>query len=149
MPILLEDDHMCYVCGKDNVHGLRLIFDHKPGLLRSSVVFSKQHQGYKNIVHGGLLATVLDEMIVNLCWKEGLPAVTAELTVRLKKPTKVGQEVLLEGHLGNKRGRVLMGSSFAKNERGELLAAATATCITLGGNPKPKRGKLEPTHKSS
>ncbi len=81
---------------------------------------------------------VLDEMMVNLAWKEGVPAVTVELTVRLKKAAKIGQKVLLEGHLGEGNGRVLKARSEARTETGELLATATASCILIRQkNDKP------------
>ena len=89
MPIKLEDDHMCYVCGQKNPQGLKLKFDRpRKGHLTAEVVFAKHHQGFKNIVHGGMIAMVLDEMIVNLAWKEGIPAVTGELVFGSKNPLK-------------------------------------------------------------
>lgn len=129
----LQDDQMCYVCGPKNTAGLRLQFEHpKAGYLASSIVFEKHHQGYKNIVHGGLIATVLDEMMVNLCWKEDKPVVTAELTVRLKKPAKVGQMIMLEGCIREEKGRAIYTSATAKDgDSGELLAEADAVCIRI------------------
>jgi acyl-coenzyme A thioesterase PaaI-like protein len=136
MPLKLEDDQMCYVCGSKNTLGLKLHFEHpQKGLLKSTVTFSKAHQGFKGIVHGGMMAMVLDEMMVNLAWKEGIPAVTVELNIRLKKAAKIGEKVLLEGRLGKGRGRVLHASSEAKNEKGEALASATATCILIRQKP--------------
>lgn len=123
---------MCYACGHENARGLKMRFEHpEKGILRSSIVFSKEHQGYKGVVHGGMLALVLDEMMVNLAWKEGLGAVTAELTVRLKKPTRVGETVRLEGRLDKAEGRLIRASAEAKNDAGELLASATAVCIRV------------------
>jgi len=133
MPLELEDDQMCYVCGSKNPFGLKLRFDHpEKGLLRSEVVFSKEHQGFKGVLHGGMMAMVLDEMMVNLAWTEGIPAVTVELNVRLKKAAKIGEKVLLEGHFEKgEEGRVLHARAEAKNEKGEVLANATATCIVI------------------
>ena len=132
MPLKLEDDQMCYVCGSNNPSGLKLRFEHhKKGLLKAEVTFSKDHQGFKDIVHGGMLATVLDEMMVNLAWKEGKPAVTAELTVRFKKPAKTGHKILLEGRIDREEGRAIYAHSIAKDEHGELLAQATATCLLI------------------
>ena len=136
MNLKLEDDQMCYVCGSKNPLGLKLHFEYpQKGLLKSTVVFSKEHQGFKGIAHGGMMAMVLDEMMVNLAWKEGIPAVTVELNVRLKKAAKIGQKVLLEGRLEKGQGRVLYASSEAKNEKGEVLANATATCILVSQKP--------------
>jgi len=134
VPLELTDDRMCYICGKDNPHGFRLDFEHpEKGLLRARVVFRKEHQGYKDIVHGGLVAAVLDEMMVNLAWVEGLPAVTAEITVRLKKPVRVGRPVLFEGRFDKVGPRAIRASASARDEgsRGELLATAESVCVRV------------------
>lgn len=123
---------MCYVCGKDNPAGFKLHFEHPhKGLLKATVTFKKEHQGYKNIVHGGLLATLLDEMMVNLAWKEGSPVVSAELNVRLKKPCPVGEPVYLEGKIEKDGGRAIYASAAARDAGGELYATATATCLRV------------------
>jgi acyl-coenzyme A thioesterase PaaI-like protein len=123
---------MCYACGSKNAAGLRMAFEHpEKHLLTSKVIFEKHHQGYKDIVHGGLMATVLDEMMVNLCWKEKTPAVTAELKVRLKKPAKVGQTIRFEGRIREEKGRAIYTTAEARDESGELLAEADAVCIKI------------------
>jgi acyl-coenzyme A thioesterase PaaI-like protein len=132
MSMELADDRMCYGCGILNEHGLKMKFEHpRKGLLRSTILFGKQHQGFKDIVHGGMIGLVLDEMMVNLAWKDGMPAVTAELTVRLKKATPVGQKVLLEAQIDREEPRALYARATDKNESGELLASATAACIRI------------------
>lgn len=134
----LEDDQMCYVCGKDNPEGFRLKFSHpRKGRLTSELTFRKEHQGYKNIVHGGMIATVLDEIMANLAWLEGKPAVTVELAVRLKKAVPVGRKVLLEGILEKEKGRVLYLKASAKGRKGELYATARAKCLRM---PPPPAG---------
>ncbi len=131
-PLTLEDDHYCYVCGKDNPHGFRLDFQHpEKGRLTAEAVFKKEHQGYKGVVHGGLVGTLLDEMMVNLAWIEGNPVVTAELTLRLKKPVRTGEKILLEGRIEREEGRALYASATATDARGTLLASAAATCLRL------------------
>ncbi len=123
---------MCFACGPKNVHGLRLQFEHpQPGLLLSSVIFDKRYQGYKNIVHGGLMATVLDEMMVNLAWIEKKQAVTAQLNVSLKKAAKVGESILLEGRITKEKGRVIHTHAVAKNKKGEVLAEAEGVCVRI------------------
>ncbi len=132
MSLDLQDDHMCYVCGKDNPQGFRLTFKQPAkGVLTAEVVFSKEHQGYRDIVHGGMVSMLLDEMMVNAAWLGGTPAVTAELNVRLKKPTKVGERVLLEGRIDREETRLLHTSATARRENGELLASATAVCMRI------------------
>jgi acyl-coenzyme A thioesterase PaaI-like protein len=137
MPLELEDDFMCYVCGKENGRGLHLRFEHpEKGKLTAKIVFEKHHQGFKNIVHGGMMAMVLDEMMVNLAWKEGIPAVTGELTVRLKKAAKIGETIHLEGRIEKEEGRLVYASSKALDASGQLLASAKATCVRIKGGDK-------------
>lgn len=123
---------MCFVCGKENVLGLHLKFEHPAsGRLTATVRFAKEHQGYKDIVHGGLMTTVLDEMMVNLAWAEKKPCVTAEITVRLKKAARIGEDIFLEGRLDKEEGKLLFASAEARNEAGETLATATAKCLRI------------------
>lgn len=123
---------MCYVCGKNNAEGLKLTFEHpEKGILKATIVFEKRHQGFKNIVHGGMMAMVLDEMMVNLAWKEGIPAVSAEFTIRLKKAAKIGEKITLEGRIDKNEGRALYTSALAKNKEGEVLASAKGTCLRI------------------
>ncbi len=132
MKLDLEDDRMCYVCGPKNPHGFKLSFEHpQKGLLKAQVIFSKEHQGFKNIVHGGMLGMLLDEMVVNLAWIEKIPAVTAQLNVRLKKPVTVGETVFLEGRLTGIEAKLVRGEAVAKNLGGEVLAKAEVTCIRI------------------
>ena len=132
MSLRLEDDHMCYACGSENKLGLRLKFQRpEKGRLLSEVVFSKEHQGFKDIVHGGMMGLVLDEIMLNLVWIEGGLAVTGELALRLKKPARVGERVLLEGRVDKDDGRIVYTSATAKTPGGELLATAKASCVKI------------------
>lgn len=134
MPVkpVLEDNQYCFVCGTRNPLGFKLKFDHpEKGLLRANLSFKPEHQGYRGIVHGGLVGTVLDEMMVNLAWIEKTPAVTAELTTRILKPVPVGELIQLEGRLDKNAGRVLYMRAEARSKDGVLLAEAKASCIRI------------------
>ena len=60
----LEDDHYCFVCGEENPSGLHLKFSANKGKIQTEFIPRKIHQGYKNIVHGGIISTLLDEAMV-------------------------------------------------------------------------------------
>ncbi len=144
MKLTLQDDKMCYVCGTDNPQGFKLKFSHpEKALLKSEVVFSKEHQGFKGIVHGGMIGMLLDEMVVNLAWIEQMPAVTAQLNVRLKKAARVGEKIYLEGRIKSIEPKLLTGEATAKNSGGEILAKADVTCLRI---PAP-HNTLAPTLK--
>ncbi len=82
----LEDNKKCFVCGSENKHGLGLKFViDENNIMQTEFVPLEQHQGFKGIMHGGLIGLILDEVVVNLAWKLGKNAVSAELNIRLKR----------------------------------------------------------------
>ncbi|HSQ59356.1 MAG TPA: PaaI family thioesterase, partial [Acidobacteriota bacterium] len=70
--IVLDDDAYCFCCGPENPIGLKLTFEEtSEGRMRTLWTPRKEHQGFKDIVHGGLVATVLDEVMVRLLYLRG------------------------------------------------------------------------------
>ena len=60
----LEDDKHCFVCGEKNPNGLNLTFSFREGKVVTEFILHKTYQGYKDIVHGGIISTLLDESMV-------------------------------------------------------------------------------------
>ena len=56
-------DTLCFACGRDNAHGLQMIFESNGEKLRSTVTIPEHHRGWSNLVHGGILAT-----LIGLAW---------------------------------------------------------------------------------
>ena len=56
----------CLVCGRDNPHGLHLSLHVDPdsGIVTVDFIPLAEHIGFEGIIHGGVLATVLDEAMV-------------------------------------------------------------------------------------
>ena len=75
----LEDDGHCFACGKKNPGGLQLDFTSSNGKTAAEFLPKKEHQGFKDLVHGGIIATILDEAMVKAVLSTGVQAVTAEL----------------------------------------------------------------------
>ena len=134
MPVpQLTDDQMCFGCGSRNPRGLKLSFevDKKSTALRCTWTPGKEYQGYADIVHGGVLGVVLDEVMGNLLYLNGRPAVTAEMTVRFHKPAHVGKPLRFEAHLGSIDGRRIQMEADAKTESGVLVASAQAKFVSM------------------
>jgi acyl-coenzyme A thioesterase PaaI-like protein len=130
--IKLEDDRWCFACGEKNPHGLKLGFElDSAKALHTSFTFGKEHQGYKDIVHGGLVGLILDEVMLNLAWRLGLKAVTANLEMRFKRAVRVGETVKFRGWIAEKRKRILTAGAEAHDLKGGLIATAKAKCIVL------------------
>lgn len=125
-----EDDRGCYACGERNPEGLRLAFDldRAARTLSTEVVFRDAHQGWRGVVHGGFLGLVLDELMVNLAVLLGLGAVTAEMSLRLRRPARVGVLTRGTARLGETRGRLVLASADLLQD-GEAVASATGKLL--------------------
>jgi hypothetical protein len=82
-----RDDRVCFVCGEKNPFGLklRIRMDAERGESTAEVTFRDDFQGWAGIVHGGLVATVLDEALVYAAAAKGLRCVTGEITARYNR----------------------------------------------------------------
>lgn len=132
--ISLEDDAMCFCCGPKNPIGLKLEFEETAeGRMRTIWTPRKEHQGFKDIVHGGLVATVLDEVMVRLLYIRGIQAVTAGMETRLSSPVRWGNAYRFEGWIVQDRGRVVITEAEAVEvESGRRVAWCKATCMRTG-----------------
>jgi len=130
----LEDDAMCFCCGAKNPIGLRLHFEEtSDGRMRTIWTPRKEHQGFKDIVHGGLVATVLDEVMVRLLYLRGIEAVTAGMETKLIRPLQWGTPYRFEGWIVRDRGRAVITEAEAfEGSSGERVAWGKATCIRVG-----------------
>ena len=125
---------MCFCCGAKNPIGLKLEFEDTPeGRMRTIWTPRREHQGFKDIVHGGLVATVLDEVMVRLLYLRGIEAVTAGMETKLIRPLRWGRAYRFEGWIVQDRGRAVITESEAfEVETGERVAWGKATCMRIG-----------------
>lgn len=132
--LTLTDDQMCFGCGSLNPRGLRLhfTFDSKKKSLKSRWTPSKEFQGYQDILHGGILGLILDEVMGNLLWKLKRPSVTAALEVRFLYPAKVDEPIHFEAHISSQERRVTRMQAKAATPAGKVIARASATYVQLG-----------------
>jgi len=127
-----RDDGMCFVCGPKNPIGLKLQFTLTPErTLQTTFIPQKVHQGYADVVHGGIVATILDEVMVNLPNRLGQKAVTARLAVSLKKPALVGQPLTFQARIVKETRRTIEADATARREDGTLVAEASGTLMKM------------------
>jgi len=128
-----SDDQNCFVCGKKNAAGLQLEFQQNPrsGEIEVQVVFPARLQGWQNTVHGGLLATVLDETMIKAAAAAGIKTVTAEISVKYKKPALTGSTFLASGKILETRGRIITAESRICDSSGTIYAQASGKLFKI------------------
>lgn len=129
----LPHTHSCFVCGESNPQGLRLRFETDGHIVQARFRPRPEHVGFKNVVHGGLIATVLDEIMVWACAVQTRQfAFCAELNMRFINPLPPGVEVIVTGELtANRKGRIFEAKSTARTGSGQSLAEATGKYLPL------------------
>ncbi len=119
----LKDNQRCYVCGKDNPDGLqvRFVIDHTARTITGRFTPRREHEGWEGIVHGGIIAALMDEAMVKLAAHLGGPAVSAELTVKFKAPVASGEELVVTGKMVKDAHRLIEAEATVK--KGPIVVA--------------------------
>jgi uncharacterized protein (TIGR00369 family) len=125
-PSLMVDDGMCFACGERNTKGLNLKFTVFPQKRRieTSVTLSSEFQGWKGIVHGGIITTILDELMAKIIWELGMRAVTAALEVRFKNTARISEEIRAMGEVMRIEKRLIFAQAQALKGDGTIIAEA-------------------------
>jgi uncharacterized protein (TIGR00369 family) len=112
---------------------LRLAFAHEQGRVSTRFQFRPEHVGFKQTIHGGLIATVLDEAMVWACGVgAGQFAYSAEMTVRYLKPVRPNEPLVAVGEVvSNRRNRLFEVRGELRNDQAQLLAAATGKYLPV------------------
>ncbi len=132
-PAPVERDRLCFCCGSDNERGLRLVITYpEKGSAETSLAVPTWFSGWRNMTHGGLLATLLDEIMAHACVGIAKHAVTAEITVRYHRPVETGAPIRAVGRVEEHRGRVLQTRGWIYDAGGAVVAEGSARFITAG-----------------
>ena len=124
----------CFVCGKENRHGLRLRFFAHQHSVRGTFRPRDSLCGYPGIVHGGILASVADEVMWwAASWKSGASCVTVELNVKYLKPAPTDQEFELTAHVKAEKKRIVEVEGEVRDREGHVYAAAWGKYLIFSG----------------
>jgi acyl-coenzyme A thioesterase PaaI-like protein len=108
--------------------------------VRTTYVIAERFQGFAGIAHGGILATILDECMVNTVWLRGGTAVTARLEVRLRHPVSVGERVTFRAEVVRESSRRFEVTSHAALDDGTVIADGRALLVKVGSKAKELLG---------
>lgn len=113
----IPDYKKCFVCGKENEFGLGLSFENLGTEVRTSWIPRKEHCGYENVVHGGIISAVLDEIMGWTAWGQYKKFYwTVEITIRFHKPILAGEKYIAVA-------RLIESSRKIYTAEGEIISA--------------------------
>ena len=136
-PTALDDALNCFVCGPNNRHGLGVTFSLDGEVCRGRFTAEDHHCGFDGITHGGIIFSLLDDVMANCLYLRGLRCFTGKADIRFRQPLPTGQEVVLEGRILKQKRKLAVIESCAKRaDNNEIVAECTATFM-IETEPSP------------
>jgi uncharacterized protein (TIGR00369 family) len=123
----------CYGCGVDNPDGMRLEFnvDADKREARGTFNIDERYQGPPSFVHGGIIATLVDEAMAKLNKPDGIVGVTAELSVEYLKPVPLRDSIIVEARSSEQRGRHYWRECTIRDSKGTLLVRGRGRFVKI------------------
>ncbi len=126
---------MCFGCGKKNPLGLRLKFRRDGGGVRTEFTPGEYYQSWTNIVHGGIITTILDEAMGHATLMSGhFGFLTASIQINLKRPAYVNSKLIVNAEVVRDQRRKLEVAGSLSLPDGTLVAEGKAVQIIPGGD---------------
>jgi acyl-coenzyme A thioesterase PaaI-like protein len=129
----LPHTHSCFVCGESNPLGLNVRFETDGKIVQTRFRPRPEHIGFKQTIHGGITATILDEIMVWACAVQTRRfAYCAELNVRYQAPARPNEELIVIAELvSNRRDKIFEAKAELRTVSGEVLATATGKYLPI------------------
>ena len=129
--------HNCFGCGTLNAGGLELAVHVEPGRAWAEATLDRRFEGWEGVIHGGILCTVLDEVMAWALVGEDNWGVTARMAVEFRRPVMVGAPILAEGWTARSRRRIVdTAGHIVDPDSGAELATATGVYVAADSTRK-------------
>lgn len=125
-------EHMCFGCSPRNPIGFQLKVFWDGEKATAQFTPTSLHTGAGDTVHGGLLSTLLDEVMSYVPYCRGLNSVTGKLQVRFRHRARAGQRLLISAWMTRKRWKAMETSATITLEDATPVAEGTALMYILG-----------------
>ena len=124
------DGNHCFVCGDANALGLHVRFWLDGEVCRGEFTPGPEHSGYDGITHGGIVFSLLDDVMANWMFLQGMRCYTAKCEIRFNEALPIGQRVLLEGRVLRQKQRLMVMEGRAlRADDGAAVASCQASFI--------------------
>ena len=134
--------HNCFACGTLNEHGLHLDLSFDGETCWTELRIRPDFEGWEGIVHGGIVSTLMDEVMAWSMAAHNVWGVTARMTVEFRAAVSVGQLIRAEGRvLENRRRAFTTEAVLTDVESGKTLASATGLFVPVSGEGQKERNE--------
>jgi acyl-coenzyme A thioesterase PaaI-like protein len=124
-------DGRCFGCGQDNPDGLQMSFERVGEESVCELELGDRFQSWRGLVHGGVIALMLDEAVGWAGWQAGYPGLTGRLEVRYREPLRPGERVRVVGRVERVRRSLVYAHAYLERVAdGARIAEASATLMT-------------------
>lgn len=120
------NEGMCFGCGQNNPIGLKLNFKKEGDGCRAEFTPGKDYQGWRGVVHGGILTCLLDEAMSYAAHFSGAICLTASMQIRLRQPVKVEEPLIITASVTKNRRKVVESNARVCLRDGTIIAEGTA-----------------------
>jgi len=135
-PIPKLQGHHCFACGTDNPIGLNMQFYHMGNMVCSDITLKKNHEGWENMAHGGIISTLLDEVMswTVLYFKRTFP-VTRKMDLKYIKPVPLGVPLTVRGKILDEAGepKIIIRGEIMDAQK-KLLVRSRGEFVMLAEN---------------
>lgn len=123
----------CFGCGPANEHGLKLRFslDHETGTSTAKVKLARRFEGPPGHIHGGIIATLMDEAMGKVNKIHGVVAMTRHMEIDYLRPSPLGQVLTVTGRFLRREGRKIFMEGEIHNAAGDLLVRSKGLFIVI------------------
>lgn len=133
--------HNCFACGTLNTHGLQLELHADGEHCWTELELDRRFEGWEGIAHGGIICTVLDEVMAWALIDHDTWGVTARMSVEFRRPVQVGVPIRAEGRVVEGRRRVFRTAGVILDPVSGLeLARADGTYVAA---PEERKRELK------
>lgn len=137
-----KQDYHCFGCCPDNHEGLKMEFYEEGDEILCFWCPQHHHQGWTNVLHGGIEATLLDEICGWVLFRKlQCSGVTSKLDVRYLKPILVTEpQLTLRAHLVETKRNLAMIEAQIENAAGEVCTKAEAVYFCFSKEKSAEMG---------
>ena len=131
------EGHFCFACGTANPIGLKLKFYNMKDSVCADITLDKNHEGWQNMAHGGIISTLLDEVMAwTIMYFKRIFFVTRKMEIKYVRPVLIGVPLTVRGRLTKDRKAPYVGAvADILDDESHILARATGEFVEI---PKEK-----------